>query len=178
MHYRRHFKEKGGILSDTTLKKLLQKSDIVLPTKRKYYIENLYSHYVHTLHAAPLDATREIISERYKEYLPEFDRLKERTSAHMFNMYVMKKDISDEYCEWLFDILFELEERFKDANYDSFHSRFYGRVSELLLDVYINTNKLKYVEQPVMYTEKIDWYRKITSFLKAKFFGEKYNKSF
>lgn len=177
-HYRRHFKEKDGIMSDNTVKSLLKKTDIILPKKRKYYIENLYSHYVHTLHSEPLDATREILAERYSEYLPEFDKLKKRTSAHMFNMYVMKKDISDKYCEWLFDILFRLEEQFKTAEYDAFHSRFYGRVSELLLDVYINTNKLSYIEQPIMYTEKINWCKKITSFLKAKFLGKKYNKSF
>ncbi len=177
-HYRRHFKEKDGIMSDNTVKSLLKKTDIILPKKRKYYIENLYSHYVHTLHPEPLDATRDILAEHYPEYLPEFDALKKRTSAHMFNMYVMKKDISDKYCEWLFDILFQLEEQFKTAEYDAFHSRFYGRVSELLLDVYINTNGLNYIEQPIMYTEKIDWCKKITSFLKAKFLGKKYNKSF
>lgn len=184
-HYRRHFKEtaynkKGidGVLSDETLKKLLKKSDIILPAKRKYYIENLYSHYEHTMHIEPLDTAREIIAEKYPEYLPEFDKLKKRTSAHMFNMYIMKKEISDKYCEWLFDILFSLEEKFKDADYDAFHARFYGRVSELLLDVYINTNKLQYIETPLIYTEKIDWYRKIIGFLKAKFFGKKYYKSF
>ena len=184
-HYRRHFKEpktnkKGieAVLSDKTLHKLLKKSDIILPTKRKYYIENLYSHYEHTMHIEPLEKTREILAQKYPEYLKEFDNLKKRTSAHMFNMYIMKKEISDKYCEWLFDILFELEEQFKDAEYDGFHSRFYGRVSELLLDVYINTNGLKYVETPLVYTEKIDWYRKITGFLKAKFLGKKYDKSF
>ncbi len=180
VHYRRHFKEKKGkeILKQETVEHLLQKTDIILPNKRRYYIENLYSHYVHTLHPEPLDSAREIIAQKYPEYLLEFDKLKKRTSAHMFNMYIMKKDISDKYCQWLFDILFELETRFRDADYDVFHSRFYGRVSELLLDVYINTNKLEYIECPVMYTEKIDWGRKITGFLSAKFFGKKYNKSF
>lgn len=184
-HYRRHFKEpktakKGieAVLSDKTVEKLLQKNDIILPTKRKYYIENLYSHYEHTMHIEPLLEVREILAEKYPEYIPEFDRLKKRTSAHMFNMYIMKKEISDKYCEWLFDILFALEEKFGDADYDSFHARFYGRVSELLLDVYINTNKLQYAETPLIYTEKIDWYRKITGFLKAKFLGKKYDKSF
>ncbi len=184
-HYRRHFKEPGsrekgidGVLREDTLKALLQKNDIVLPQKRKYYIENLYSHYEHTMHIEPLKATREILAEKYPQYLPEFDKLKKRTSAHMFNMYIMKKEISDKYCEWLFDVLFTLEQRFKDADYDAFHARFYGRVSELLLDVYINTNNLTYTETPLIYTEKINWYRKIIGFLGAKFLGKKYNKSF
>ncbi len=50
----------------------------------------------------------------------------------------MKKEILEEYCAWLFDILFELERRIDASQYDSFHARFYGRISELLLDVWIN----------------------------------------
>ena len=59
----------------------------------------------------------------------------------MFNMFICNKDLMSKYCEWLFDILFELEKRVDASQYDSFHARFFGRVSELLLDVYINTNK-------------------------------------
>ena len=96
----------------------------------------------------------------------------------MFNMFIMKKDILDDYSKWLFDILFELEKRMKNNKYDTFHSRFYGRVSELLLDVYINTNKLKYKEINFIDIENVNWYKKGTSFLKAKFLGKKYGKSF
>jgi hypothetical protein len=90
----------------------------------------------------------------------------------------MKKDVLDDYCKWLFDILFTLEKKFKKKEYDAFHSRFYGRISELLLDVYINTNNLKYKEIYFMDMEKVDWVKKGTSFLKAKFLGKKYDKSF
>ena len=98
----------------------------------------------------------------------------------MFNMFVMKKEIMSDYCEWLFNILFELEKEMNklDIKYDSFHSRFYGRISELLLDVYINTNDLKYEEVKIMDIDNINWFVKGTSFLKAKFFGKKYGKSF
>jgi hypothetical protein len=90
----------------------------------------------------------------------------------------MKRKYFDEYCTWLFDILFELEKRVDVSSYDSFHSRFYGRISELLLDVWINTNNYSYKEVPVMSMEKVNWWKKGTSFLKAKFFGKKYGKSF
>ena len=184
-HYRRHFKGKTKsknkfeqILSDKEINELLRKNDIVLPKKRKYYIENLYSHYEHTLHIETLDVTGEIIKEKYPKYMKEFDLLKKRTSAHMFNMFIMKKDIMDEYCKWLFDILFELEKRIDVSKYDNFHARFYGRVSELLLDVWLNTKGYKYVEVPLLNMEKVNWWKKGTSFLKAKFFGKKYDKSF
>ena len=118
------------------------------------------------------------LNEAMDEYLEEFNKLHKRTSAHMFNMFIMKKNILDGYCTWLFDILFELEKRMKDKEYDQFHSRFYGRVSELLLDVYLNTNNLKYTEVKFMDMENINWWKKGTSFLKAKFLGKKYEKSF
>lgn len=184
-HYRRHFKGKTKsknkfeqVLSDKEINELLRKNDIILPKKRKYYIENLYSHYEHTLHIETLDVTGKIIKEKYPKYIKEFDLLKKRTSAHMFNMFIMKKDIMDEYCKWLFDILFELEKRIDVSKYDNFHARFYGRVSELLLDVWLNTKGYKYVEVPLLNMEKVNWWKKGTSFLKAKFFGKKYDKSF
>ena len=130
------------------------------------------------MYIEPLDETRKIIEEKYPDYLSEFDKLHKRTSAHMFNMFIMKKEILNGYCEWLFDILFELEKRIDASQYDSFHARFYGRVSELLLDVYLNTNNLKYTEVKCMDMENINWFKKGTSFLKAKFFGKKYDKSF
>ena len=189
VHYRRYFflkkkhykteKEKfENVLTLNEADKLLDEADIILPKKRKYYIENLYSHYKHTMYVEPLDETRKIIEEKYPEYLGEFDKLHNRTSAHMFNMFIMKKEILNDYCAWLFDILFGLERKIDSSKYDAFHARFYGRISELLLDVWINKNELKYKEIPIMDMQNINWWNKGISFLKAKFLGKKYEKSF
>ncbi len=189
VHYRRYFTlnrkrmknediKFQNVLTRDEAESILKTTDIIVPKKRKYYIENLYGHYKHTMYIEPLDETRNIIEEKYPEYLKEFDLLKKRTSAHMFNMFLMKKEILDSYCEWLFDILFELENRIDSKKYDSFHARFFGRISELLLDVYINKNKLKYEEVKVIDMQKVNWWKKSTSFLKAKFLGKKYDKSF
>ena len=185
VHYRRHFmfKKKSkdkfkNVLNEKEINELLENTNVILPKKRNYVIENLYDHYKHTMYVEPLDITRDIILEKYPEYIKEFDKLHKRKKAHMFNMFAMKKEILNDYCTWLFDILFELENRVDNTKYDSFHSRFYGRVSELLLDVYLNTNNIEYKEIKVIHMEKINWYKKITSFLKAKYRGEKYGKSF
>ena len=188
-HYRRHFtnskkipknKEKKFkiLLNREQTEKILNDTDIILPKKRKYYIENLYDHYKHTMHIEPLDETRKIIEEQCPKYLAEFDKLHKRTSAHMFNMFIMKKKYLDSYCEWLFKILFELEKRIDPKQYDSFHARYPGRISELLLDVWINTNKLKYSEVKVIDMQNVNWIKKGTAFLKAKFTGKRYGKSF
>lgn len=188
-HYRRHFSVKKHISNETDKKfesvldekelmDILKYTDVVVPKKRNYYIENLYSHYAHTMYIEPLDETRKIIEEKYPKYLEEFDKLHKRTSAHMFNMFIMKKEILDEYCTWLFDILFELEKRIDVTQYDGFHARFFGRVSELLLDVWINKNNVNYEEIKVIDMENVNWLKKGSAFLMAKFTGKKYGKSF
>lgn len=188
-HYRRHMtcskkipkneREKFNILlNQEQAEELLKDVDIVLPKKRRYYIENLYSHYKHTEYIEPLDETEKIIEEKCPKYIREFKRLKRRTSAHMFNIFIMKKELFDEYCKWLFDILFELEKRNDPKQYNSFHARYLGRISELLLDVWINTNKLDYKEVKVIDIQNVKWIKKGSAFLMAKFIGKKYEGSF
>lgn len=177
-HYRRHFGKKNNIMSGKTAESLLKKADVIVPKKRNYYIENLYSHYVNTMHKEPLDIALDIIRENYPSYIPELEKLHTRKSAHMFNMFVMKKEHFDGYCEFLFDVLFRLEQKTSHLEYDAFHSRYYGRISELLLDVWLNTNKIESVEYPFVYMEKVNVFKKGFAFLMAKFFGKKYGKSF
>ena len=188
-HYRRHFTCKKLIpfneeakfkilLNKKQTEEILKDTDIILPKKREYYIENLYDHYKHTMYVETLDETRKIIEEKCPNYLPEFDKLHKRTSAHMFNMFVMKKEYLNDYCEWLFDILFELEKRIDSSKYDSFHARYLGRISELLLDVWIKTNGLKYREVKVIDMQNVNWFKKGWAFLMAKFTGKKYRGSF
>jgi hypothetical protein len=129
--------------------KKLDEADVILPKRRHLYIETIYSHYKHTMHVEPLDETRKIIEEKCPEYLEFFDKKMKSRSGHMFNMCVMKKEILNEYCEWLFDILFELEKRFDPKQYSAFHARYLGRISERLLDVWIMKNNIKYTEVKV-----------------------------
>ena len=62
----------------------------------------------------------------------------------MLNPQLLSQDTTPE--KPLFDILEELEKRVDVKKYDTFHARFYGRISELLLDVYLRTNNIKYKE--------------------------------
>lgn len=183
-HYRRHF---GGcrrgepmqrVLTGEQAQKLLAGKDGLLPSLRRYYIETLYDHYDHTCHIEPLNVAGEILREKYPAYVPAFERLKTRRSAHMFNMFILRRDHLDAYCTWLFDILFELERRVDASQYDAFHARFFGRVSELLLDVWLEQNPLDCATAPVVNMEPVNWFKKGGSFLMAKFFGKKYGKSF
>ena len=193
-HYRRHFSYKrkskeslDNVLTYSELEPMLSAYKIFVPQRRKYYIESLYSHYAHTHYVEHLDETRKIIQEICPDYLVSYDTVVHQTFGYMFNMMIMQKDLFHDYCEWLFTILFELEKRMKKRNSElsAFQVRFYGRVSEIIFNVWLDKQladgKIKpeeIKELPYIYTEKIQWNRKIVSFVKAKFLHKKYEGSF
>ena len=189
VHYRRYFTlskkipkyendKFNVVLSSEEVENLLKDTDIILPKERNYFIETVYNHYKHTMYIEPLDEAGKIIEEKYPEYFKEFENLKKTKKLHAFNMFIMKKEYFNEYCTWLFDILFELEKRIDYSKYDSFHARFFGRVSERLLDVWIKTKGYSYKEVKVMDMQNINWLKKGSSFLIAKFTNKRYEKSF
>lgn len=196
VHYRRHFSIKSRgyrilhkktecILNGKEAEKLLEKYRILVPKKRRYYIETLYSHYEHTHYREHLDITGKIIAEKYPEYNQSFEKVMKRTYGYMFNMYIMEKKLSDQYCEWLFHILFEVERQIKVPELSRFQGRFYGRISEIIFNVWLdyqmsvgNIKKKEIKEIPCIHMEKIDWVKKGSAFLRAKFLKKKYEGSF
>ena len=199
VHYRRYFagkktkhsregKEGDGfsrVLTGAELDEILADHDIILPKKQNYVIESIYSHYAHTHDAEHLDLTRQIIAEGYPEYLASFDRVMKRRSAHMFNMTVMKEPYLSAYCTWLFDILAELEERFSLLEESAFQRRYVGRVGEILINVWLDEmlqsgrlGEERIAVLPVIFYGKVNWVKKGSAFLQAKFLHKRYEESF
>ena len=96
-----------------------------------------------------------------------------KTHGHHFNMFVMKKELLQHYCTWLFDILFELEKELDISSYSTNDKRVFGFVSEHLLDAWLITNNIAYEELDVVYMESQHWLRKGMAFLNRKFFPHK-----
>ena len=189
VHYRRYFTKitKGYnesiniddvILNRFEVEKLLENSEVIVPKKRKYYIETLYSHYAHTLDASHLDLARKMIEQKNPEYLASFDKVMKQRSGYMFNMFIMKKELADSYFTWLFSILDDMYGCMDLSELTPFEARLFGRVSELLFNVWLTKHSLMPKEVPFMYMGKVDLLKKINSFLMAKFFGKKYGQSF
>ena len=193
VHYRRHFCIRkrsrdpfDNVLTGDQLRPLLKKYWVFVPKKRRYFIETLYSHYAHTHYAEHLDTARAVIEEQCPEYLSSFDRIMKQRHGYMFNMMIMRRDLADSYCSWLFRILFALSEKMGDDSQLSFYQgRYFGRVSEIILNVWLDhqvaTGEIpadRIRELPTIYTEKIMWYKKASSFLRAKYLGKKYEGSF
>ena len=177
-HYRRHFSNRsksgdktGRVITKGELEEKLKKTDVLLPTPRNYWIESNYSQYVHAHHAIDLDTTKQILEEKYPEYVKAWDECMKKTSGHRFNMFIMKRDKFDAYCKWMFDVLFELENRLDISSYNKNDSRVFGFVSERLLDIWIQTNNVDYMNTSYIFMEKQNWLKKGSSFLMRKLKG-------
>lgn len=193
-HYRRHFcfrKKKAksakeskwkSVLSCKEAQSLCKQYDVIVPGKRHYVIESLESHYAHTHYKEHLEKTREIISEQYPKYLDSYDKVLKQKSGYMFNMFLMRTDLVDEYCRFLFDVLFELNKRVDTSDYSTFQARYPGRVGEILFNVWLDREvkeqrlKVKVIRH--IHMEPINWWNKGTAFLKAKFLGKRYEHGF
>lgn len=190
-HYRRHFSIKkkktlqDSVLTQNEIQPYLGTIKLFVPKKRKYYIESLYSHYAHTHYSSQLDYTREIISKDYPEYLKSYDKIVKHTYGYMFNMLIARKELLNDYCEWLFDILFKLQDMPNKPELSAYQERYFGRVSEIIFNVWLDyqiesgrIGKKELMEIPCIHMEKINWWKKGKAFLNAKLFHKKYEGSF
>lgn len=93
-----------------------------------------------------------------------------RTWAHMFNMFVMKKEYYHEFCQWWFDVMFEVEKRIDLSTYEEKERRWF--IDEMLLDVWLETKGYQYKEINVDFFEKQNWLKKGGLFIKRKIMGK------
>ena len=173
VHYRRYFtrkevhnieKKKSQILTKEDWENLLSRYPVIVPDKRKYYIESNRSHYNHAHHPEGLNITEQILIEKYPEYLPAFNKSYEpHLGPYVQHVYHETGSFND-YMTWMFDVLFELEKRVDITGWDPYESRIYGFVSELLLDIWLEKNHTIYHEQNVSFMEKQNWLKKAERF--------------
>ncbi|WP_456431660.1 DUF4422 domain-containing protein [Nitratifractor sp.] len=158
VHYRRYFRgsalfDKFSILDQDDIETIFRDFDIILPKKRNYFIETIYSHYAHAHYPKDLDTVRTVIAERTPRYIESFDRIMSQKKAHMFNMFIMPRTLLYAYANWLFDILFTAEYLIDVSGYDAHQQRVFGFLAELLLNVWVDEKKLKIKEIPVVHLE-------------------------
>ena len=184
VHYRRYFKgnekaiingKKHKIIGESEIIKDLSKYDILLPKKRHYYIETNKSQYVHAHHEEGLIECEKALLKLYPEYIPEWKKMLKMRSGHRFNMFIAKRELVENYSNWLFDILFEIEKNLDISNWNSSEQRVFGYLSERLIDVYVLHNHLKVKNKKYFFAEKQHWFKKIFNFIKRKFKKRKIN---
>lgn len=166
-HYRRFFTKKKGwrndlstIIDKNFTNSILAQYDIILPEIHSFgvtvshYLYNMYG----SLESIMSNTLRNIFVERYPDYLTVYDQVMNGYFSYTWNMMVANEKNFKNYCSWMFDILFEYEEKLNKLidfnNLSKNQQRLYGFVSERLLTIWVNKNKLKVYQCPVLFTEE------------------------
>ena len=147
----------------------MENYDVIVPKHRNYWIESVYSHYQHAHHISDLECVKEIIKIHFHDYLTAFKQGMQGKTLYLYNMFVLKKEDFDAYCNWLFPILFELEKQIDITQYDSYQKRVFGFIAERLFNVWLIHHQLKLCEIPVVNLEGENLLKKAINLLKRKF---------
>lgn len=158
MHYRRYFDlnndhanhyqtevfmngevfdfEDYGEMAAERIPELMSEYDIILPEPHKMPF-SVESNYRDVHYPEDLETTRQIIKDKYPAYVDAFDTCMKRETFFLFNMFIAKREIFEQYAEWVFDILSELEERIDITYYNVYQARIFGFLTERLLGVFM-----------------------------------------
>ncbi len=156
-HYRRYpVNEKNLIMTEEEYLSILKEYEFIT-TKKLTLNFSYYDGYAANHNIRDLDVTGEVIREKFPEYYPAFLRLVHQNQTYFGNIIITSKENFDAYASWLFAILFETEERIDISEYDDYHKRVFGFLSEFLLTVWLDVNRLSVYEIMVgMTSEKYE----------------------
>ena len=145
-HYRRHF-----ILPDNWKDILSENNiDVILPTPL-YVHPSLANNYRDRHVKSDWEFMMGVVKELYPSMYESAMNYFEKTAIYSpCNMFIMKKAILDEYCDWLFPILFKCSDHIGQRE-DKYQNRYPGFMSERLLSFYFDFYKDKY---NIIYADK------------------------
>ena len=159
MHYRRYLSTKkycnrlDDILTEDDIQKKLEGYDIILPKKYCVY-GKVIDQYSTGQYSKDLELAGDIIKKNYSDFYSDYIDIIHSDSLYICNMFIAKKDLVDQYCNWLFPILFELENEIDITEYSTSEKRVYGYIAERLFNVWIKHENLTILEEYMYNTEQ------------------------
>lgn len=96
-----------------------------------------------------IEILREVVAEKYPDDLDDFDAFFAGRENRWYNCYIIRAPLFHEYAAWLFDILFEFENRIDTSNYTQEQLRVFGVMAERLWGVF-----LRRIERQGLYSIK------------------------
>lgn len=87
-----------------------------------------------------------VLSEKYPDYYESSKNIFNKDFLYVCNMFIVNKENFNKYCEWLFDILFEIEKRQTRILDNFYQNRYLGFLGERLLTLYVLHNNFKISE--------------------------------
>ena len=168
-HYRRYFdfsfrpfiqKETKNItesqlranLDCLKIDKSIENYDVILPTSNPWRT-NLFERHAINLDWMDLCVMEEIILKLYPDYKKSLESVfYHKQSVPQRNMFIMKRNIFEQYCEFLFKILSEVEKHIKPSPY-AYYRRACAFMGEMLLPLFCYHNKLKTRRRMILFVD-------------------------
>lgn len=134
-------------LNEESMKNIINQYDVIAPTLGGFVEKqlSLYQQYeIATFQEIKdLQYALNVIKLKYPDMYPIAEKYIHSNKGYFCNMFIMKKDIFDKYCEWLFDILQDCENNLDFTNYSVEAYRVIGFLAERLCGIYLTYLKSK-----------------------------------
>ena len=134
-HYRRILE----LSEDDILRLRDNEVDVVLPYPMLYE-PNIEAHHLRYLSNSEWNAVLQALEELQPDYAKAFQDILKQGYFYNYNVILAKKDVLDDYCSWLFPLLFRIED-INDPNKEKEPNRYIGYVGETLETLYFMYNK-------------------------------------
>lgn len=164
VHYRRFFGVSGfwgvfrrKILSFENVKRHLSRADMIVPSLHPFR-SGLFSHYERSHPAADLEACLTYLRMRGKLENGVEQQFRSARNGRICNMLITRKEVLDEYCSWLFPIIFAVEPSLNLGSREPYQQRAMGFLSERLFNLWLYTKpELQLVDCPIIRIDKSRW---------------------
>jgi lipopolysaccharide biosynthesis glycosyltransferase len=177
-HYRRYFSynenenEWGVVACDALDEKSLKKYyideehisaacsdyDILVSTpwtcREDGVLMTVYEHWCKHFERKDIDLTVLIVAKDYPQYYDSLMSVLFSHEAIFCNMFIMRKDLFNEYCEFVFRICEKVEALSDHSKYNTEEYRAIGHIAERLLSVYVTYIETNCPEINVAYTSR------------------------
>lgn len=134
----------------TNLTEHLKQGEAIVPAPN-YSLQNPYTDYCYCHFSDDFRVLHEVVNERHPDFSDAFYKTMYcRNSLSHYNMFIMTRADFSAYCEWLFDVLGEVEKRIDITHYNKVQARVFGYMAERLLNVYLCARGFKLIHRPVL----------------------------
>lgn len=139
------------------IKELLNQYDVIVANPVYCRIDKKYVSITEDYKKHHLSEDWDTCMNIVKEYYPEFKKSIEKhldndKKLYYGNIFIAKKEWFNDFCEWIFTILFEVEKRITISE-DPYQRRVIGFLSERLFTLYILHYQFKTKGFPIFYVE-------------------------
>lgn len=140
--------EEIGVLDEERVRRIVSQYDVLTPPQidlRRVGIPSVREQYAGAprLHIEDLDLMLEIIKERTPAYYDAACAFLNGPVASLCNVFVMKKELFDEYCRFLFTVLAEFDRRKDTSEYSVEAYRTQGHLGERMFGIFLTYLKAK-----------------------------------